>query len=309
MIYTSENNWYKWRYGTDGQDFGHSKRSQLTDPFITDWSGGSKRPTMSFKEELLYAARSTLDHYPGMRPAVFFSGGVDSELMLRAYLEIGSNPEVFIVRYEDNINIYDVSYAVVIAETLGVDYRIVDFNLRRFFENDAIEIAQVAEIDRPRMLPSLKFTECADGLIIVGHSDVRWYRPHENYSTKAEWIAQDFEHDCGCDKYNIALNRPAVYQWWKWTPQLIQSYMNLNWFKRLTNDEIPGKLGINSTKIEGFREAYPELIKREKRTGFENPFVDILVGEVQSEIERENGGLIFRNETVRPLTTAIRELV
>ena len=87
-----------------------------------------------------------------------------------------------------------------------------------------------------------EFTDCADGLIIVGHSDVRWYRANEDYSEPGVWLAQDFEHDIGCDKYNILNNRSAVYQWWKWTPGLILSYTRLNWFQNLIN--IPSHLNF-----------------------------------------------------------------
>jgi hypothetical protein len=288
MIYTTENNWYKWSYD-DGSMFEGSPSSDSK--FKTHY-GKYNGSIGKFKEELLKAAKSTLDHYPGLRPCIFFSGGVDSELILRSYLEIGSNPEVFIVRYENDYNIYDVSYAITVCLSLGVEYKLINFNLKKFYETDAESVSEIAEIDRPRILPHLKFTECADGLIIVGHSDVRWYRPHNDYSQKAIWLAQDFEHDIGCDKYNIRKNRTAIYQWWKWTPGLILSYTKLNWFKKLVNDEYHGKLGINSTKYTGFSEVYPNLIYRKKQTGFE--LVDDLILEFESFLNKKYNGLPFR---------------
>jgi hypothetical protein len=247
-----------------------------------------------------------MDHYPGLRPSIFFSGGVDSELILRAYLEIGANPKVYIVRYENDLNIYDVSYAITICTILNVDYNLIDFNLQKFYENDAEKISEDSQIDRPRMLPHVKFTDCADGLIIVGHSDVRWYRPHDDYTKKAIWMAQDFEHDIGCDKYNILHNRPAIYQWWKWTPGLVISYTQLDWFKKLINDEYIGKLGINSTKIIGFREVYPDMIQRVKQTGFEK--IDTLIDEVESFLNKKNNGLIYRGVIDRTIHELMKEI-
>jgi hypothetical protein len=286
-MYTSQNNWYQWQYGNEPL-FGR-QTSNL--PFKTFYNK-SDAPVGSFKEELQKAAKSTMDHYPGLRPCIFFSGGVDSELILRAYLDIGANPEVFIVRYENDLNIYDVSYAITICTILKVKYNLIDFKLQKFYENDAEKVAEDAQIDRPRMLPHIKFTDCADGLIIVGHSDIRWYRPHDDYTKKAIWIAQDFEHDIGCDKYNILHNRPAIYQWWKWTPGLVISYTQLKWFKQLVNDEIPGKLGINSTKLLGFKEAYFDLLPREKQTGFEK--IDLWVSEFEAFLKKKNNGLLYR---------------
>jgi hypothetical protein len=97
---------------------------------------------------------------------------------------------------------------------------------------------------------------------------------------------QDFEHDVGCDKYNILHNRPAIYQWFKWSPGLVLGYTNLTWFKKLVNDEYYGKLGINSTKIIGFREMYPDIIERKKQTGFEK--IDELVSEIENVLNKVN---------------------
>jgi hypothetical protein len=293
-MYTSENNWYKWQYG-DEQMFGR-QNSML--PLKTFYSR-SDSFIGNFKEELHKAARSTLDHYPGLRPSIFFSGGVDSELILRSYIEIGANPKVFIIRYENDLNIYDVSYAITICTMLKIDYTLVDFNLQKFYENDAEQVSLDSQIDRPRMLPHIKFTDCADGLIIIGHSDVRWYRPHDDYTSKATWLAQDFEHDLGCDKYNMLHNRTAIYQWWKWTPGLVLSYTKLKWFERLVNDEIYGKLGINSTKMSGFREIYPDLIPREKQTGFEK--TDALIDEFEAFLQTKYKGLPYRQTVDRTL--------
>jgi hypothetical protein len=222
-------------------------------------------------------------------------------------MEIGANPEVFIVEFEDGLNAHDTNYAKEICKNLKIDYKIIDFNIHKFYENDAERISEEAEIDRPRMLPHLKFTENVDGLIIVGHADVRYYRPHDDYSVKAGWLAQDFEHDIGCDKYNMLHNRPAIFQWWRWTPGLVLSFTKLKWFQQLVNDEIPGKLGTNSTKVFGFREIYPDLIERKKYTGFE--LIDPVIDEFeQFLLKKYNGNLPFRGFKDRSLDELWQEI-
>ena len=300
-MYTSENNWYKWNYGT-GEMFG---RQTSNDTFNT-YYGKSSSPVLSFKEEMLKAARSTLDHYPGLRPSVFLSGGVDSEMILKSYIEIGSDPEVFIVRYENDYNLYDVSYAITICSMLGIEYNLIDFNLQKFYETDAERVSVEAQICRPRMLPHLKFTENIDGLVIVGHSDMAWYRADEDYAVNSHWFVRDYEHDIGCDKYNILHNRPAIYQWFKWSPGLILSFTKLDWFNKLTNDKYYGKTGINSTKILGYREYFPELIERKKQTGFEK--IDIIIDEVEQSLMKKYNGLPFRGIVDRSLSELVEEI-
>jgi hypothetical protein len=301
MIYTSQSNWYQWSY--NGSVF--SRRTSADEIFKTHYSPANE-PIGSFKEELLKAAKSTLDHYPGLKPCLFFSGGLDSELMLRAYTEIGANPQVFIVRYENDYNIYDVSHAVIVCNNLNIPYKIIDFNIQNFFENDAEQVSELSQIDRPKLLPHLKFTEVADGLILVGHSDMRWYRTDDDYSKKGTWLVQDFEHDIGCDKYNILKNRPAIFQWWKWSPGLISSYTTLEWFKKLTSDCYKGRLGITSTKILGYSEAYHNLLPRIKATGFEK--LDFLISDFENYLTIKYKGLPYRGVDERTLEQLNHEL-
>jgi len=134
-MYSSENNWYSWSY--DDELFGRQTTGKKFTTQFTRFMG----PVGTFRDELLKAASSTLDHCND-KLVIMFSGGVDSEIMLRAFLEIGAKPEVIIARYENDYNLYDVSYAVTICSILNVDYKIMDFNLQKFYENDAERISE-----------------------------------------------------------------------------------------------------------------------------------------------------------------------
>lgn len=303
MIYTSENNWYSWQYG-EGEKFGRQPGNQQ---FKTNF-GRMDRPVMSFKEELLNAAKSTIEHHPNLTPNIFFSGGVDSEIMLRAFLEIGAKPTVTIMRYENDYNLYDVSYAVTICTMLGVEYKLIDFNLTKFYENDAERVSELAQIDRPRALPYCKFIEDSDGLPILGASDLTLHRTTSEYvpDMKGNWVILCWEHDIGWSKFAREINKPAVAEWFKWTPGLVLSYTNLKWFHQLVTDQYIGKTGCNSTKIIGYREAYPDLIERRKQTGFEK--IDTLVSEMEKHLTAKYNGLPYRNYFARTITSLRSDL-
>lgn len=286
-MYISENNWYQWRYGNDSL-FGNQTGDEKLKIMFTK----TNKPILSFGEELVLSAKSTLEHYPNIRPNVFFSGGVDSEVVLRTYLKIGANPKVYIIRYEDDYNLYDVSYAVTICSMLNVNYSIIDFNLKQFFENEAEAISENAQIDRPRALPYCKFLELTDGLPILGEGDPYWYRKSEDYSQFSEWKFGELEAFIGWNKYAMYLNRPSVVQFFKWSPGLVLSHTKLMWFNNLINDRFFGKTGTNSTKIIGYREVYPDLLDRKKQSGFEK--TDILINEFESFLKKKYKGLPYR---------------
>jgi len=302
-VWTSENNWYKWSYGAMA-----AFEKQTSDlPFNTSYDCGFVGAIGSFKEELIRAASSTLDHYPGLKPCIFFSGGSDSELLLRTYLDIGSNPEVYIVRYENDYNIYDVSYAITICNILGVKYHLIDFQLEKFYDSDAEKISELAQIDRPRALPYCKFMELVDGLPILGQGDPHWVRLNDNYLQKGEWRYRDMEVFIGWDKYARYLNRPAIPEFFKWTPGLILSHTKLDWFNKLTNDEYSGKLGTNSTKLQGYKEIYSDMIHRQKQTGFEK--TDAMINSFEQFLSKKYNGLPYRQHQDRTLEELRKEIL
>lgn len=299
-MYTSENNWYSWSYG----DLAPFSRQTDAMPFYTHFSKHNGH-VGDFKEELLNAARSTMDHKTGDL-VVLFSGGVDSEIMLRSFLKIGVIPKVVIARYENDYNIYDVSYAITICSILNVPYTIIDLNLQKFYENDAERMSDLAQIDRPRALPYCKLLEMVDGFPLLGASDLTPYRTNNDYSIKGTWMNRCWEHDIGWSKFLREINKPGIAEWFKWTPGLVISYLKLSWFQKLINDEYYGKLGSSSTKILGYREAYPDLITRTKQTGFEK--IDTLAAEVEANLIKRNGSLLYRgfqDRTIKELSSEL----
>ncbi len=284
MIYTSQDNWYSWQYD-EGEFFGRRlSGSQQFKSHFSRYHGS----ILSFKEELQNVARDTMELNLGT-PSVMFSGGLDSELVIRSYLDIGVKPNVYIFRYEKDYNLYDVSYAVAICHSLNIDFNLVDFNLQKFYENDAESISEIAQIDRPRALPYCKFLSTVDGFPVLGASDLTAYRTDNDYTRKGTWKIRCWEHDTAWSKYLRAINRSGCAEWFKWTPGIVVSYTRLNWFKRLINDDFFGKLGVTSTKIMGYREAYPDLLHRVKQTGFEK--IDTLVNEMEEFLTKKYNGL------------------
>jgi len=290
MIYFSENNWSSWKYD-DGPLWARSTSAQ--EKLIPVYKK-MDREILSLKEEALLAAKSTKDHYPDQTLNLFLSGGLDSELMLKSFLEIGEKPKVFIVRYEDDINLYDVSYAVTICGMLKIDYKIIDFNLKKFYENNAEKVADDAQCDRPRMLPSMTYADYVDGLSLLSMGDMYWARPHSNYNIKAEWKAIELESDFAADRYNIFHNRPCIHLWARWSPGMMMAHTKWKWFHRLINDQIPGKLGNSSSKLQGWQEEFPNIIPREKLHGFEK--IDPLINEFEKFLENKYKGLPYRRQ-------------
>lgn len=293
MFQTSLNNWYTWSYAS-----GSIRKQSAEDNFITSMNA-QNISVKTFAESLIYNAQATADYYFGKKFSVFFSGGVDSELIVRSYKEIGKDFTACIVRYENDINMYDVSYAVAISESLGIKYKIIDMNLQKFYENEAEKISDISQVDRPRALPQLKFLDFVDDIPIIGHSDPTWYRPNDDYKKPCEWLMCDWEHEIGGSRYALEINRPSIMEWFRWTPEIVVGFTKMKWFEKLIADGFYGKLGTNSTKIIGYKETYPDLLFRSKKTGFEK--INDLINDFEKHLEKKNKGLIYRCKFDRTL--------
>jgi len=103
MIF-SENNWYTWQYGNNTVN-----GKQVPNATFKTNYGKCHDRIGTYKEELIKVARSTIDHFQNQKLVLLFSGGSDSEVVLRSYLNINYPIEVVIYRYENDFNLYDVS--------------------------------------------------------------------------------------------------------------------------------------------------------------------------------------------------------
>lgn len=251
--------------------------------------------SFSFKEALIYNAEETLKEYPNDTFDLMFSGGVDSELVLRTYIELGSSFRVNIFRYENNYNEYDVSFAQKICNDLGVRYSIIDFNLENFYKKEALDIYNIVRCSHARALPYCSFIRYVDGIPVYGEGDMIWSRPDKDYSKRTEWKLYLGEYELAWDRYAEFNGKKSIGQWFRFTPEVMLAYMHTEWFKNLVFDKYIGKLGVSSTKYIGYREAYPDLIERIKKSGFEN--VDDLILPFQEKLKDENGNLKYSQFT------------
>jgi hypothetical protein len=86
----------------------------------------------------------------------------------------------------------------------------------------------------------------------------------------------------------------------------VLSVLNTNWFNKLVNDEYYGKLGSNSTKIIGYREAYPDIIERKKQTGFEK--ITNLIDEFEMFLQNKYQVLPYRQTVDRSVEQLIADI-
>lgn len=272
-----KNNWFSWNY-EDGPEYGPKLHPAAK--FNITLRNTIDRPVKSYYEELLENAKVIRDTFSGPLD-LLFSGGVDSEIILRVYRELKIPINVYTFKYENDYNLIEHTHALKSCEKLGVTPRIVDFNLQKFFENEAYDIQQKVFACATGWLPHMKMTEYCDGTPMIGSGEAYIRRRSRDMSKKFPWV---FELDEKCHHwavYHKTINRPCITDWYEYSPELIVSYFDLPFVQQLLNDEVPGKLSNESTKGQVHQEYWPDLELRPKLIGFEGPIPDKSKSDVQ----------------------------
>lgn len=226
-------------------------------------------PVKSYKEELYNNARLMRDYYVG-KFDVLLSGGIDSEIVVRTFKDLMIPHNTYIFKYENNINYKDVTSAIDIATSLNIPYKIIDFNLEKFFNTDAYDIFQKSGCIRAGRLPHLKFFDYLDNIPIMGDAEPYWLRILENdYSKKSDWIFPFNESNHNASMYLHSIDRANVCDWYEFNPNLIKAFNELPLIQDLINDKVPGKLSCWTSRIPIHAEIWPDIKHKHKLTGYE----------------------------------------
>lgn len=214
----------------------------------------------SFYEEVYNNARAMRDYYSGTFD-VLLSGGIDSEVVVRAFKDVGIKHNTLIFKHDYNQR--DVSSAIEIAESLGIPFRVIDFPLQSFFENDAYDTFKKSGCLRAGRLPQIKFLDYTDNIPVMGDGDAYWMKAGDR------WLFEMTESCHACSIYMASIGRESICDWYEFTPELMRSYQELPRIQQLIHNELPGKLSSWSSRLPIFSKLWPDIKEKPKLTGLE----------------------------------------
>jgi hypothetical protein len=249
-----KDNWMTWYY--DGVEKGTKTRPDSK--YELKFTPTIKQPVKSYKEELLANTQLIRDSFSEPFD-LLFSGGVDSEVILRCNIELGIPINVFIFQYENNYNLPDVNHALRICNELNVTPTVIDFNLKKFFENDAYDIWKVGHFSSAGRLPHMKMFEYLDNIPIMGDGNPDWVY-------NGQWLYEFFEKGHGATCYANTIGRTAIADWYEYSPEVLLSHLQTPLMQKLTNG---GPVDYNQNKYHLHNSIWPNIIIRPKLVGYE----------------------------------------
>lgn len=273
--YTADNHF---KFGYNGTWF--TDRIGKKDKWTVEY-GRCGRTVQNFRLECISAASRIYDQREGLPVDVLFSGGSDSEIVLRSFVELKVPINVHIMRYDNYINAHDWSYAYVICQNLDIKPIFHDLNLVDFWQSGkCMDYADVSKCVSPQLLPHMWLMDQVDGLPVMGSGesytarlDISGKRTFQfdenNYSALVPWVLYEREKIASWYRYPMKKGRPAVPGFFQYSPELMVSFLDDEISRKLHANKCIGKLSNKSSKFDIYKRYWPELIDRKKWSGFE----------------------------------------
>lgn len=254
-----KNDWFSWSYN----GIKAASRPDLQADFKFNINPTITLPLKSFKEELLENTRLIRDKF--VEPFdLMLSGGGDSELVLRCHHELKIPMNVFTFRYENDYNLPDVRNAIKICDDLGIKLNIIDFNVTKFFENDADALWNKTFTKRPGRLVIMKLTEYLDNIPVTGDIAPYW-KFQDN-----KWQFEIFEDMFSQTNFAVATGRTIITDWFQHSSEVLLTFMQHPRMRALidSNKEINSTV-FHKTKYYIYNDLWRQILPRLKRNGFE----------------------------------------
>ncbi len=259
------------KFGYNCQPFSFRKSSD--DNWFVSY-GRCDRQSYSFHDECLATAK-LIRKNTNQDLHMMFSGGVDSEVALRSFVESGIPVTAAILRYENDLNVHDISWAVVTCEALGVPYKFYELDLIQFWNTRADDYANETYCVSPQLLATMWLIDQIKGYPIMGSGECLFvkekpadYKPGISPYLKSDWTLWEKEKIAAWFRHFMIRNREGCPSFFQYTPEIMLSYLNDPFVRDLISDKITGKLSTESSKLAVYQQHFP-LHDRPKYTGFE----------------------------------------
>lgn len=241
----------------------------------------------------------------GKELVLFFSGGTDSEIILRSLLSIGVTPRCYTVRFKHGFNSHEVNTARSIATKLNVPLTVIDFDLKDFlYSGHAIELGKSIQcID----IVFLVLYKCLLDINLPAIFGGEVILKRNIYTDPSTWNYCWKEDSCtAAIRFTNMYGIPLINEWFNYTPELILYYLESDIVKNLVSDRFNFKLSVSSSKNLILTSLVPEIELRKKTHGYEDlvafhyESLTILDNEQTLKLDMDSGGIEY-NQLIKML--------
>ena len=255
------------RYTIGDKEFGYRENSYEKYNVTIGQIDKDHYRTSNYKQELYRTADLIYQDYKS-DIALFLSGGTDSEIVARNFVDIGIKPKCFVIKFKDDYNSSDVNEAIGLAAELDLDLNIIDFDVKDFlYSGEATEFGrelQCTQITYLMVYHSIKKI----GMPAVMGGEV-FLKRNINTDPSTWFYCIRENEDASAMRFSLKFNLPLVNEYFSYTPELLLYYLEDPDITNLVTTKYNYKLTSVSSKNAILKRLVPEIRVRKKTHGFE----------------------------------------
>lgn len=199
---------------------------------------------------------------------VFFSGGTDSEIVLRTFVKIGIKPRTVFIKFKDDYNIDDLRLAEKITNELDVKLEVIEVDIKDFYYSgkawefaEQIQCRQIAYLNVYNQIKNLSAPAVMGGeMLLRRHTDKEGSKWHYCFREN---------EDASAMRFSIKYNIPLVNEWFSYTPEMMGYYLEHTKIKWLITERYNYKMSSVTTKNEILKDYIPDIVDKVKTHGYE----------------------------------------
>lgn len=221
--------------------------------------GRCSRAPKNFHDECLETAR-TIRHNTDEEITVLFSGGVDSEVVVRSFVEAGIPINVAVMRFKDDLNAHDISYAIETCRELKISPTFYDLDLLAFWKDDYLPYAHLTRCFSPQLITTMWLIDQIKGFVVLGSGECLLEKKHDH------WFLLEKERIASWYRFFVARNRSGCPGFFQYTPEILLSYLLDPEVVKMVKESVVDSSA--KIKLEMYQQHFP-LKTRPKFTGYE----------------------------------------
>jgi len=254
-------------YTINGEKFGY--RRSPTDKYLVSVGSIDKDHyrTSSYQNELKRTSDLVYKDY-GKDFALFLSGGTDSEIVARNFVDIGIKPKCFVIKFKDDYNLSDVNEAIDLAKELNLDINIIDFDVKDFLHS-----GEASQFGQELQCTQITYLMVYHSILKIGMPAVMggevFLKRNINTDPSTWFYCIRENEDASAMRFSLKYNLPLVNEYFSYTPELLLYYLEHQDIKNLVSTRYNYKLTSVSSKNAILKKLVPEIRVRKKTHGFE----------------------------------------
>jgi hypothetical protein len=258
-------------YGYDDQTY--NLRSRANSQFNCYYKKSSRK-FLSFREEAKLVAEKISDHCRTNNkiPIILLSGGLDSEVVVRSFLDSGREFRTISNKFNDNLNDHEIDYIEKFKNDFDFLHQYREIDIIDFYRSQRCrDLIDISKCTVPEMLPTMDLIDYVynilGGIPVLGNGD--FYVSKDDNEGNIVWNYIEYEYILAWIRFCVEQDITIAPGFFQYTPEIVLSMGRDPIMQHLFKNSPEGKKSSRSKKYLVYKKNWIDISLRPKFHGGE----------------------------------------